>query len=87
MPGAKRHQICAPKREGQPASNAPSSNPEILTIGRKTVNKRRNLFGDQRVAGFIQVRPEIVWPAILPGWIVAIALSQGSSAKFIYFDF
>jgi alginate O-acetyltransferase complex protein AlgI len=33
------------------------------------------------------VRPEIVWPAILLGWIIAIALSQGSSAKFIYFDF
>ena len=33
------------------------------------------------------VRPEIVWPVIALGWIVAITVSQGSSAKFIYFDF
>jgi len=28
-----------------------------------------------------------VWPAIGLCWILAIAVSQGSSAKFIYFDF
>jgi len=34
-----------------------------------------------------RVRPEFVWPVILLGWIVAITVSQGSSSKFIYFDF
>jgi alginate O-acetyltransferase complex protein AlgI len=29
----------------------------------------------------------IIWPIILLSWIVAITVSQGSSAKFIYFDF
>jgi len=33
------------------------------------------------------VRPEIVWPVLIALWIVAITISQGSSAKFIYFDF
>jgi alginate O-acetyltransferase complex protein AlgI len=32
-------------------------------------------------------RPEIVWPLLLLLWVVAITVSQGSSAKFIYFDF
>jgi alginate O-acetyltransferase complex protein AlgI len=29
----------------------------------------------------------ILWPALLLPWILAIAVSQGSSGKFIYFDF
>jgi alginate O-acetyltransferase complex protein AlgI len=33
------------------------------------------------------VRPEILWPALGLLWMIAIAVSQGSSAKFIYFDF
>jgi alginate O-acetyltransferase complex protein AlgI len=32
-------------------------------------------------------RPEIIWPLIAACWILAITVSQGSSAKFIYFDF
>jgi alginate O-acetyltransferase complex protein AlgI len=32
-------------------------------------------------------RPEIVWPLLLVQWAPAITVSQGSSAKFIYFDF
>jgi alginate O-acetyltransferase complex protein AlgI len=32
-------------------------------------------------------RPEIVWPLIAACWVLAITVSQGSSAKFIYFDF
>lgn len=32
-------------------------------------------------------RPEILWSALLALWVVAISVSQGSSAKFIYFDF
>jgi alginate O-acetyltransferase complex protein AlgI len=32
-------------------------------------------------------RPEIVWPLLLVQWALAITVSQGSSAKFIYFDF
>jgi alginate O-acetyltransferase complex protein AlgI len=32
-------------------------------------------------------RREIIWPVIALGWILAITVSQGSSAKFIYFDF
>jgi alginate O-acetyltransferase complex protein AlgI len=34
-----------------------------------------------------RLRPEILWPGIVLCWILAIAVSQGSSAKFIYFDF
>lgn len=30
---------------------------------------------------------EVFWPIILALWIVAITVSQGSSSKFIYFDF
>ena len=33
------------------------------------------------------VRPEIMWPMLIVLWIIAITISQGSSAKFIYFDF
>ena len=32
-------------------------------------------------------RPEIVWPILIFLWIMAITISQGSSAKFVYFDF
>jgi alginate O-acetyltransferase complex protein AlgI len=34
-----------------------------------------------------RLRPEILWPLLLAGWALAITVSQGSSAKFIYFDF
>jgi alginate O-acetyltransferase complex protein AlgI len=34
-----------------------------------------------------RLRPEIIWPIIMLGWIAAITVSQGSSSKFIYFDF
>jgi alginate O-acetyltransferase complex protein AlgI len=34
-----------------------------------------------------QSRAEIVWPLLAACWILAITVSQGSSAKFIYFDF
>ena len=33
------------------------------------------------------VRPEILWPMLILLWMIAITVSQGSSAKFIYFDF
>jgi alginate O-acetyltransferase complex protein AlgI len=34
-----------------------------------------------------RLRPEILWPALAALWAIAITVSQGSSAKFIYFDF
>ncbi len=34
-----------------------------------------------------RLRPEILWPLLAFLWVLAIALSQGNSAKFIYFDF
>jgi alginate O-acetyltransferase complex protein AlgI len=34
-----------------------------------------------------RLRPEILWPLLLVQWALAITVSQGSSAKFIYFDF
>ena len=34
-----------------------------------------------------RLRPEILWPTIAVLWAMAITVSQGSSAKFIYFDF
>jgi len=33
------------------------------------------------------VRGEVLWPVLLLLWIIAITVSQGSSNKFIYFDF
>jgi alginate O-acetyltransferase complex protein AlgI len=35
----------------------------------------------------VRMRPEILWPALAALWALAITVSQGSSAKFIYFDF
>jgi alginate O-acetyltransferase complex protein AlgI len=32
-------------------------------------------------------RPELVWVVMLFGWVIAIAVSQGSSGAFVYFDF
>lgn len=32
-------------------------------------------------------RSELTWVAIALGWVLAIAVSQGSSGKFVYFDF
>ena len=32
-------------------------------------------------------RPEVFWPVVVLLWVVAVTVSQGSSAKFIYFDF
>jgi len=34
-----------------------------------------------------KVRNEFIWPALALAWILAITVSQGSSAKFVYFDF
>jgi len=34
-----------------------------------------------------RLRPEILWPILAAFWALAITVSQGSSAKFIYFDF
>ena len=34
-----------------------------------------------------KLRPEILWPALILLWALAVTVSQGSSAKFIYFDF
>jgi alginate O-acetyltransferase complex protein AlgI len=34
-----------------------------------------------------RLRPEILWPILAVFWALAITVSQGSSAKFIYFDF
>ena len=46
-------------------------------------------FDDHRrvKAAFRSVRPEILWPIMVGLWVLAITISQGSSAKFIYFDF
>lgn len=34
-----------------------------------------------------RLRPEILWPIVLVLWVLAITVSQGNSANFIYFDF
>jgi alginate O-acetyltransferase complex protein AlgI len=42
----------------------------------------------RRIRAFVRyTRAEILWPLLGLFWILAITLSQGSSAKFIYFDF
>lgn len=35
----------------------------------------------------LRVPNEMIWPVIILCWVVAITVSQGNSAKFIYFDF
>lgn len=37
--------------------------------------------------GAMRLRPEILWPSLVALWAIAITVSQGNSAKFIYFDF
>lgn len=46
-------------------------------------------FDDHRLVRFAvrRARPEVIWAAILFCWIIAIAVSQGSSGAFVYFDF
>jgi alginate O-acetyltransferase complex protein AlgI len=46
-------------------------------------------FDDNRRVRIVaaRLRPEILWPLLLALWALAITVSQGSSAKFIYFDF
>ena len=46
-------------------------------------------FDDHRLVRLAvrRLRGEFVWAAILFGWIIAIAVSQGSSGAFVYFDF
>jgi alginate O-acetyltransferase complex protein AlgI len=42
----------------------------------------------RRVRAMVRrIRPEIGWPLLLFFWVLAIAVSQGNTAKFIYFDF
>ena len=42
----------------------------------------------RRVKAMVRyLRPEILWPLVLFLWVLAIAVSQGNTAKFIYFDF
>jgi alginate O-acetyltransferase complex protein AlgI len=42
----------------------------------------------RRIRAFVRyARAEVLWPLLGLLWILAITLSQGSSAKFIYFDF
>jgi len=42
----------------------------------------------RRIRAFVRyTRAEILWPVLALLWILAITLSQGSSEKFIYFDF
>ena len=46
-------------------------------------------YDDHRhIRAFVRyARGEVLWPLLGLLWILAITLSQGSSAKFIYFDF
>ncbi len=46
-------------------------------------------FDDHRMIKYAlrRIRPEIVLPLVVLLWVLAMTLSQGSSAKFIYFDF
>lgn len=37
--------------------------------------------------GVRRLRAELLWPGLAALWAIAITVSQGSSAKFIYFDF
>lgn len=42
----------------------------------------------RRIRAFVRyTRAEILWPILAFLWILSITISQGSSAKFIYFDF
>jgi alginate O-acetyltransferase complex protein AlgI len=52
----------------------------FFTLHRFDDHRRIRIF----VAG---ARREILWPVLVALWAIAITASQGSSAKFIYFDF
>jgi alginate O-acetyltransferase complex protein AlgI len=42
----------------------------------------------RQIRSFVARAPRgVLWPLLAAGWIAAITISQGSSAKFIYFDF
>jgi alginate O-acetyltransferase complex protein AlgI len=58
----------------------------LLLVGVFFVTHR---FDDHRrvKAAVRAMRPEVFWPAMALLWILAITVSQGSSNKFIYFDF
>lgn len=48
------------------------------------------LGGDRPISRFHitgRMRLDILWPIVILLWIIAITVSQGSSAKFIHFDF
>jgi alginate O-acetyltransferase complex protein AlgI len=53
----------------------------ILLALHKFDDHRRMRIGARRLRG------EILWPGLAALWAIAITVSQGSSAKFIYFDF
>ena len=46
---------------------------------------QRQGYGPETAVRYL--RAEILWPVIVLLWLLAITISQGSSAKFIYFDF
>jgi alginate O-acetyltransferase complex protein AlgI len=61
----------------------------LFVVGLIAVFALGHRFDDhRRVSAMVRyLRPEVLWPILLFLWITAITVSQGSSAKFIYFDF
>lgn len=61
----------------------------LFVVGAIVLFLALHRFDDQRRVKLAarRSRPEVLWPTMLFLWIAAITISQGSSAKFIYFDF
>ena len=61
----------------------------LFVVGLIAVFALGHRFDDhRRITAMVRyLRPEVLWPILLFLWITAITVSQGSSAKFIYFDF
>lgn len=61
----------------------------LFVVGAIIVLLLLHRFDDhRRVKAMVRrMRPELLWPLLLFLWLAAITISQGSSAKFIYFDF
>ena len=61
----------------------------LFVVGLIAVFAVSHRFDDhRRVRAMVRyLRPEVLWPTLIFLWVTAITVSQGSSAKFIYFDF
>jgi D-alanyl-lipoteichoic acid acyltransferase DltB (MBOAT superfamily) len=80
--------LAAPFREDWTGS-ADFFSSHIFVVALLAVLLITHPFDDHRRVRIVaeRLRNEVLWPLIVAMWIIAITVSQGSSAKFLYFDF